>query len=223
MRAYFEVKQMDTQKVPALIIGTGPTARLALDILQSKDVLVYGFITNDDDMLLQELNDVLVVAKADSQDGKSLLGEEYIKFILSEVEITTRKEWVEILSAYSGEIATAVHNSSWISPYAKLGRGNLINSGVHINANAMIGSFNYVESNVTIEVDVAIGDYCNIHTGAIIGQGVQVHDGVTIGSGAIIYQGVTIGRGAYIGPGSVVMKDVDENQSVFGNPAQAIG
>ena len=214
---------MDAQKVPALIIGTGPEARLALDILQSKDVLVYGFIARDDELLLQELNDVLVVAKADSQDGKSLLSEEYIKFILAEFDISARKEWVEILSPYSGEIATAVHNNNWISPYAKIGRGNLINAGVYINANAMMGSFNYIDTNVSIEIDVAIGDYCNIRTGVIIGQGAQIHDGVNIGSGAIIYQGVTIGRGAYIGPGSVVMKDVDENQSVFGNPAQAIG
>ena len=53
--------------------------------------------------------------------------------------------------------------------------------------------------------------------------GAQIHDEVQIGAGAIIYQGVNLEKGAYIGPGSVVMQDVEEGQSVFGNPAQPLG
>ena len=51
----------------------------------------------------------------------------------------------------------------------------------------------------------------------------SIEKGARVGAGAIIMAGVTIGKNAFVQAGSVVFSDVNENEIVVGNPAQAIG
>src|SRR5436190_12812745 len=52
------------------------------------------------------------------------------------------------------------------------------------------------------------------------GRPIRIGSNVWIGGGAIVLPGVTIGDDAVIGAGSVVTRDVDEGQTVTGNPAR---
>lgn len=206
-----------------MIIGTGAEGRIALDILQQLDVVVYGFVTDEEELYLKEINDMLVAAKLGTDDCDTLLKDEHLKLIIAERDIEKRMALADLLSGVKTQITNVIHPQHSISEYAKLGRGNLISAGAVIQANVMLGSFNLLESYVSIEPDAAIGDYCTIQAGTRIGKEVQIYNESMIGMGAIIHAGVSIGHSAIIAPGSVVLKDVEEGQTVFGNPAQAAG
>ncbi|RMG22245.1 MAG: acetyltransferase [Bacteroidetes bacterium] len=213
---------MADNKVPFMIVGAGPEGRVALDILNLLDVVVYGFISQDETQLLKEVNDILVAAQLGSKDCDTLLQDEHIRLIIAERDTDKRIELVEALADAKAEIANAIHPFNSISPYARLGRGNLISAGAVIQPNAMIGSFNLLDSYVSVETDAALGDYCTLHAGVRIGREAQIHNEAVIGMGAIIHAGVRIGEGAMVGPGAVVLKDVEDGQTVFGNPAKVM-
>lgn len=212
---------MNDNKVPVIIAGASAEGRIVLDMANLLDVLVYGFLTDDDELVLKELNDILVVAKFKSKDCDTLLDDEHVKVALAERSIPRRKKQVKYLKGFKAELINAIHPSAQISPYAKLGRGCLISNGVVIQANALVGSFNLIETYASIEPDAVIGDYCTLQSGARIGREVQIGDEVFVGSGAVIQAGVHIGSNAVIGAGAVVMLDVEAETTVFGNPARA--
>lgn len=213
----------DQSKIPVVIVGAGVSGRLALDIANSIDILVYGFLTDDDEFVKQEINDILVIANMEHHDSKTLLADDNVRIIVAEKDIERRRDLVEMLGKHDKKVINLVHPFHIISPYSKMGTGNLLNVGTIIHANAELGDYNLMESNCVIEADVHMGSYCTIQTGAKLGVNVELEDDVTIGMGAIIHAGVSIGEGAIVGPGSVVLKSVPAGESVFGNPAQSSG
>ncbi|MDX2249071.1 MAG: NeuD/PglB/VioB family sugar acetyltransferase [Bacteroidia bacterium] len=211
---------MEESKTPIIIIGTGPEARAALDAANALDVMVYGFLTDDDSTISQEINDILVIAKLGNRDSDTLLEDENIKLVVAARDIEHRHNLVKYLAIKKPELINLIHPFSSISSYAKIGKGNLIYPGVIVHANALVGSYNLIETGVSIDIDTQIGDFCTLQTGARIGREVMIHKDVIVGMGAVIHPGLTIGEGAMIGPGAVVLKNVDPGQTVFGNPAK---
>ena len=211
---------MEDNRTPIIIVGTGVNARLALEIANNLDVLVYGFIATDESQTNQEINDILVVASIESQDAKTLFNDSNVKLFAAISDGKDRKAVVDQLSAYPPELVSLVHPHTTISEYSKMGKGNLVYAGTVIAPSVMIGSHNTIGAHTSLGVEVAVGDYCNIGNGVQIGDGVQIHDHVTIGPGAIIHKQVSIGKGALIAPGSVVLRNVGEEASMFGNPAR---
>jgi len=53
-------------------------------------------------------------------------------------------------------------------------------------------------------------------------QRTVVEEGASLGSGAVILGGVRIGKQAVVGAGAVVTRDVEEEQTVAGNPARPL-
>lgn len=213
---------MSDSKTPFLIVGAGPEGRIALDILTLLDVVIYGFITDQEELLLKEVNNVLVAARLGTPDCQTLLQDEHIKLVLAARDPETRMELVEQVGDVNAQLVNAIHPLHSIGMEGKQGRGNLIQAGVTIGPNVLLGSFNFIEPQVAIGADVAIGDYCNLQMGVRIGRGAQIHDEVNIGMGAIIHPEVHLGEGVMVGPGSVVIQDVEDGQTVFGNPAKVV-
>lgn len=213
---------MKKNQTPLIILGTDDEARLAMDIAQSLDILVYGFITKEDEWVNKEINDILVVAKVGEKDANTLLKDENVKLVLAISDAEERRSWVDYLEKFPQEIINLIHPLAHVSEYAKLGRGNLIHAGVSIQANCIVGSFNLLDSQVSLGLDVTLGDHCTLEAGVKVGRNVTIGDDTHISQGAIIYKGVKVGEGAFVGAGAVVMRDVPEDTTVFGNPAHEI-
>ncbi|MEZ4777513.1 MAG: NeuD/PglB/VioB family sugar acetyltransferase [Bacteroidia bacterium] len=211
---------MEESKTPIIIIGTGPEARAALDAANALDVMVYGFLTDDESAVSREINDILVIAKLGNKDSDTLLEDENIKLVIAARDIEHRHNLVNYLSLKKPEIINLIHPFNSISAYAKIGKGNLIYPGAIIHANAMIGSYNLLETGVTFDQDVQVADFCTFQSGARIGREVMIEKDVLVGMGAVIHPGLNIGEGAMIGPGAVVLTDVEAGSTVFGNPAK---
>jgi sugar O-acyltransferase (sialic acid O-acetyltransferase NeuD family) len=213
---------MEDNRTPIVIIGTDPSARLALDVALALDVLVYGCISDEEDQVpLTEVNDIPVVAALGSRDSDALLKDENIRRFVASMDPEKRQTLVVDADEHAGEMITLVHPSAVVSPYARIGRGNLIQPFASIQSNASIGNFNVIGAHVSLGPDAEIGDYATIHDGVRIGRGATIENEAVIGAGAIIYAEVTVEEGAVVGPGAVVLKDVAAGETVFGNPARS--
>ncbi|MDX1906759.1 MAG: NeuD/PglB/VioB family sugar acetyltransferase [Bacteroidia bacterium] len=209
-------------RIPLVIVGAGTEGRLALDIALSADILVYGFLTDNEELIQTEVGDIVVIAALDSKDASTLLADDQVKVALAEGDPDRRRTLSLQLDEYNADVINLIHSLQAISTYARLGRGNLLGPGIVLQAGTYLGNFNLVGSHVSIGQDCLIGNYCTIQDGAHIGRGVEIEDEALIGMGAVIYPGVKIGEGAMVGAGAVVFQDVPDGVTVAGNPAQPV-
>lgn len=212
---------MDKQSI--IIVGTGPEARIMLDICNLHNVLVLGMVKPNGEDKLSELNDVTVFGAWDGEDVNALLRDESMEWAVASDDADFR---LEVRKAV-GEIAkkplvTVSHPNAYVSEYAKVGAGCLVSSFVSIQANAEVGELCQLHSHVSIETDAVIGEGTRLMSGVRVGGNVTVGKNCFIGTGAILYPGVKVGDGAMIGAGSVVLREVKEGAVVHGNPAAAV-
>ncbi len=205
-----------------IIIGATGLGKVAYDIFNSNNVVVYCFLDDDKKLHDTEVGDVSVMGSSDNVDLLKLVGDSCNVFVASD-EDTYRKNIVKrIKEGVSVAPINAFHANAYVSETADIGYGNLVNSGASINSFATVGNHNIINSGVIVDFEATVGDYVQIGTGSIINSGVTIEEGAFIGSGVTIVAGVTIGKKARIGAGSVVVADVKNGATVFGNPAQAI-
>lgn len=207
---------------PVLIFGAGSLGKMALDIFESNEVLVYGFLDDNEALHGQEVGEIVVLGATDDDGYLKLIGQKTEAFVAIE-NTTERKVVVEMLhNRRKIQPVNALHPKSVISESAELGHGNLVGAGAIINPYTKVGNFTIIHSGAIIDTEATIADYVQIGAGAIINAGVTIGEGTFIGSGAIIVSGVKVGKNARIGAGSVVVQHVANEETVFGNPAKKV-
>ena len=209
-------------KNPVLIFGSGTLGKTALNIFESNEVFVYGFLDDDDKKHGTEINNVTVLGPTDEQGFLKLIGQKTEAFIAIE-NATERKTLVKMLNDKRKVMpVNAIHARAYIAEESIIGHGNLIAANTTVNPFAEIGNHSIIQSNVVIDTDTKVGDFVHIGTGAMINSGVTIEEGAFIGSGAILVGGITVGKNARVGAGSVVVQDVAANTTMFGNPAAKV-
>ncbi|MEN8247560.1 MAG: NeuD/PglB/VioB family sugar acetyltransferase [Bacteroidota bacterium] len=207
---------------PVIILGAGSIGKSAMEAFVSNDVIVYGFLDDDKTILNTEIGNVAVMGSLDDATYLSVIGSECEAFVAME-EIEVRRNLVEMLVSERKVMpVNAIHHSANLAPSVEMGHGNYIGAGVILGSETRIGSHLIVDSGAIINHDAKLGDFIQVGAGSIINSGVKVEDDVFIGSGVTIVAGVKIGSGARVGAGSVVVKDVEEGQTIFGNPAEPV-
>lgn len=68
-----------------------------------------------------------------------------------------------------------------------------------------------------------IGDHTHSATGSVLAGNVEIGSLSHIGAGAIVRQAITIGSRSVVGAGAVVIRDVQDDTTVYGNPARISG
>lgn len=207
---------------PVLIFGAGGLGKVALEIFHSHNIIVYGFLDDDESLHGQEFDEVTVLGNTDDDGFLKLIGKKCEAFVAVD-ENSIRESLVEMLRERRKVMPiNALHKDVSIARSAALHHGTLVNAGVRIGANAKIGNHAILHANATIEHGVVLDDLVQIGAGTVINAGVEIEEGAFIGSGVTVVGGVKIGKGARVGAGSVVIADVAEGQTVFGNPAQEV-
>lgn len=207
---------------PVIIFGAKGIAIPALEIFNSNKVDVFGFLDDDKELYGKLINNVSILGHTEDDGFLKLIGKKCEAFVAVE-DNTYRKFLVKLLNdKRKVQPVNAIHGTAYISTDASIGHGNFINAKVTIGAGVKIGQHDIFNSNCAIEHQVEIGDFVQIGTGSVINSGVKIADGAFIGSGVTVVSGVTIGKNARVGAGSVVIADVQDNDTVFGNPAASI-
>ena len=207
---------------PIIILGAGSIGKSAMEAFLSNEVLVYGFLDDDSSLQGKEIGEVEVLGKLDDQTYLSVIGSDCEAFIAME-EIEIRRNLVQMLIDERKVMpVNAIHDSAILASSAQIGHGNYIGAGVIVGSYAELGSHLIINPGAIINHDVKLGNYTQVGAGSVINSGAQIEEEVFIGSGVTLVSGIKVGSGARIGAGSVVIKNVDEGQTVFGNPAEPV-
>lgn len=206
---------------PVIIFGANALGAVALEIFQSNDIPVYGFLEDDKNLHGKEINDIAILGDTDDDGFLKLIGKKCEAFV-AEDDNKVRKNLVEMLNERRKVMpVNAIHTKAYIASSATLKHGNLISAGVIIDTLAKIGNHCILHTHATIQNHAVLGDFVQVGAGSIIGAEAKIEDNVFIGIGVTIVGGVKIGKSARIGAGSVVVADVAAKATVFGNPAKA--
>ena len=156
-------------------------------------------------------------------------------------DLAANARWLARYNASLGE-PPSVQHALLSERLARVGKGAVIRppffcdygfnielgEGAFLNFNCVILDVVEVTIGERTQIGPAVQIYAADHprdaatrrAGLEFGRPVRIGSDVWIGGGAIILPGITIGDGAIIGAGSVVTRDVDEGQTVAGNPAR---
>jgi sugar O-acyltransferase (sialic acid O-acetyltransferase NeuD family) len=209
-------------KTPVIIFGAKGLGKVALDIFQSNNVVVYCFLDDDEKLHGKEIQDIAILGSTNDDGFLKYIGKKCAAFIASD-DNKYRENLVEMLKSRRKVMpVNAIHQQAYISEYAFIGHGNMINAGVMVNTGVKINNHCILSAGAIIDFDVQLDDFVQVGAGSIINSGVNVGKGAFIGSGVTIVSGVRIGKKARVGAGSVVVSDVPDGETVFGNPAKPV-
>ncbi|MGC4022732.1 MAG: acetyltransferase [Cyclobacteriaceae bacterium] len=207
---------------PVIIFGANFLGRLAKEIFEKNNVVVYGFLDDDKKLHQKELDDAVILGATDDDGFLKLIGKKCEAFVAID-DNKLRKNLIKMLHEIRHvQPVNAVHPQSNVSPRAEIGHGNFIDYAAQLAPGCKIKNHCIINSKVSIGAEVSVGDFAQIGIGSNINTGVTIEDEVFIGSGVTIVSGITIGKGARVGAGSVVVSSVKAGETVFGNPAQPI-
>jgi sugar O-acyltransferase (sialic acid O-acetyltransferase NeuD family) len=140
-------------------------------------------------------------------------------FICALGDVHYKKKYCEIIQGKGGEFITLQHKNATVYSTAKIGKGCLICQGVTVSADVEIGDFVVLQPMVLLGHDTKIGKWSHLNTGAICCGFVSVGELSTLHTGAIVTPKLKIGNRSIVGVGSTVIKNVEDDVTVFGNPA----
>jgi sugar O-acyltransferase (sialic acid O-acetyltransferase NeuD family) len=112
----------------------------------------------------------------------------------------------------------AVHPSSIVSKFSKMGLGCMVLHRAIVQADTVIGNHVILNTGSQVDHDGIIGDFVHIAPRAVLCGNVTVGEGTLIGAGSVVLPGVKIGKWAVIGAGSVITQDVPDHAVVVGVP-----
>lgn len=208
---------------PVIIFGAGPIGRLAREIFESNGNVVYGYLDDNAKLHGTEVDDIQVLGATDDDGFLKLIGKKCEAFVAVD-DNRLRKSLVKMLNEVRHiQPANAVHPRAALASRAELGHGNFIDASVEIAPGVKLGSHTMIHAGTLVGVDVQIGDFVQVGSGSVIGAGAIIDPESFIGAGVVIVGGVTLGKGCRVGAGSVVIADVKPGETVFGNPAKAVG
>ncbi len=116
--------------------------------------------------------------------------------------------------------ANIISPRAYISKYAKIDQGVIIQHGVNIGPLVEIGICSKINVYANIMHDGVIGKFCTIAPNVVTLGYVKIGDNVFIGAHSTILPHVVIGNNSTVGAGAVVTKNVPDNTTVKGVPAK---
>lgn len=114
------------------------------------------------------------------------------------------------------------YGSTILHDYVEIQYNTVIDKAIWKNDISSIGCFTKLDNLIHVAHGVKIGANCKMASGVIIGGNTIIGDNVFLGTSSTLKNHIKIGSCVTIGMGSVVFYDVDDDQTVFGNPARCL-
>lgn len=166
------------------------------------------------------INGYTVYAES-SRDLKQLFSS-YDEVIVATGSNDLREYKCSILKKMGVAMATLIHPSAVVSPFAKVGAGCTVLANSVINTNAFIDVGCIINNGAIVDHDCIVNEYVNICPNVSIAGHTQIGRKTFIGVGASIIDEIVVGDNVIIGAGSVVIHDIDSNATAVGVPAKSI-
>lgn len=126
------------------------------------------------------------------------------------------------LLAANAKLISLIHPSAIVSRYVSISDGSFVGAGAVLQVDCKVGLACIVNTNAVIEHDCSISDGAHVSPSASLAGGVSVGHESWVGISACVKQLVKIGNNVIVGAGSVVIDDINNQVTVFGNPAKPL-
>lgn len=142
------------------------------------------------------------------------------EFVIAVGEPSARKILAERISANGYTFATLVDNTAIVSETAKLAPGCIIGAGAIVSSNVQLEENCMVWYHTIIGHDAHVKRDTIICPKATVGGKSTVGEQCFLGLNSSMKEGVNLGDRVIVGMGSMVFKDVEDGNTVIGNPAR---
>lgn len=146
-----------------------------------------------------------------------------VEVVIANGEPVAREKLWEKLQKDAFSMATIIHPSSSVSPYAKIGKGAVIEERCGISPNVVIEDNVHIQANVILGHDVKLGAHSVVSSFCGIGGECQIGRRCFFGMSSTIKQGIHIGDDVVTAIGSAVFRSAKKGKILLGNPAKSIG
>lgn len=206
-----------------LILGANnpQTLRLITDINQSSrdKINILGWIDNDKKKIGKYFFGFKVLGTPEiliTIDKSNL-------FLINNItrDGIARKDTTISLLKYNIPFLSLIHPKININNVT-IGTGVIIHEGVYIEEDCEINDYCAISVKTSIAHESKIGKFSFLATNVTISGIVNIGEAVTIWTSATIIPRLTIGDNAKIGAGSVVLNNIDNDITVYGNPARKL-
>ncbi len=203
-----------------LIVGGGAQAKYVVDILNLRGEKIEGIldIENNKDYHGTRVGNVEVLGYY-----KELINNfdpSYYQLVVCHSVNKVKERIYYELKKLGYHFPKVIHPTAYISEFATVSEGCIINSHVSIMPFARIGRCVIIHSNCVIEHDCVIEDFANIAPSATLAGYVKVGKRSYIYTNATLLPGVNVEDDAIVGAGAVVTRDVESGKVVKGVPAR---
>ena len=143
-------------------------------------------------------------------------------FTCSIGDISLKKKIIGKIISKGGHFINIIHPTEIIRRGAVIGNGCILEHGVMLGSDSIVGDFCLLQGYTAIGHDARVGNFCRFDYHVMLVGGVIVHDEVCIHTSSIISHNVEVGSRSTVAALSFVIKSVDEDCTVFGNPAKKL-
>lgn len=133
-----------------------------------------------------------------------------------------REAKINILRSLNIALATIIHPTAFISPFAKVCEGTTILANAVIHTNAKVDTGCIINTGVIVEHDCVIEEFVNISPQTAMAGHTQIGKKTFIGIGTTIIDDIKIGENVTVGAGSVVIHNIPNQVVIVGVPAKII-
>ena len=144
------------------------------------------------------------------------------RFVIAIADPVIRQSAYLMLQDKGAVFCNVISRRAYISPYARLGLGNIIGMGCTVTGGVCMGNGNYCNGACKIGHDVTLGDF------NFLGPGVSILGSCTVGSknrfgvNSVLMDKCTVGDENIFAPASVIYKGCKSYKRMTGNPAHCI-
>jgi len=209
-------KQIVTNS-PIILIGGGGHAKVVLDAAQSAQVEICGFIDDDSNAPISNMQNCPACIGSFNQ----LKSFPNATLMLAIGDLGFRTELIDQLRQFEFSVPI-IHPSAIVAKSAAISNGVFVGPGAIVNADTTISCHAIINSGAIIEHDCQIGINTHIAPRVVLGGGVRIGNHTLIGIGSTVLPGVHIGSGCVVGAGAVVTQSIADNETVVGVPASLI-
>lgn len=194
---------------PLLLLGAGGHTRSCIDVIEQEGRFKISGLVGLPEEVGKQIFGYSVIGSDSDLESKL---HEFKSIIITVGQIKTpdsRIDFFHRVKKIGYELPTIISPHAYVSPHARLGKGNIIMHGAVINADVVIGNNCIINSQSLIEHGAVINDHCHISTAVIINGEVNIGEGSFIGSNSSIREGVNVGARCLIGMGQRVFSDCE--------------